>query len=140
METALDGEDHFFGVVSRSPQMWAVTAQLKRLALVEGPLLLQSEPGTDLEHVVAAVHAAGPRAGGPLVIVDCRALPTTVLDAELFGREGALERGQRGTLYLCYVDDLPAEMQHRLEQVLETRVIDVRLLLSSHSDLALDVA
>jgi transcriptional regulator with GAF, ATPase, and Fis domain len=133
-------------------------ARLGRMAASEATVLIQGETGTGKELVARALHEASPRAAGPFVIVDCGALPESLLDAELFGhsrgaftgaagaRAGAFEAADGGTLFLDEIGELPLPLQPKLLRVLEARTIrrlgenevrpvNVRFLSATHQDL-----
>jgi DNA-binding NtrC family response regulator/tetratricopeptide (TPR) repeat protein len=138
-----------------SPAIQAVRATVERLLAhgVEGrrlpPLLIQGETGTGKGHLARAIHRAGPRSAGPLVEINCAAIPETLLEAELFGFErgaftdarqpkaGLFQTAHHGTLFLDEVGLLPEGVQAKLLKVLEDQ--SVRRLGSTRSEPA-DVA
>ena len=113
------------------------------------PLLIQGETGTGKGLLARAIHRAGPRSAGPLVEVNCAAIPETLLEAELFGFErgaftdarqpkaGLFQTAHQGTLFLDEVGLLPEGVQAKLLKVLEDHA--VRRLGSTRSEPA-DVA
>ena len=117
---------------SRNPEARELARILLRLAPTELPLLLEGETGVGKSYVAARVHRAG-RRGRPFVVMDCGAVPATLLPSELFGhragaftdatraRQGWLERAGDGTLVLDRVDSLPMDGQTALLRVLEER-------------------
>jgi len=119
-----------FASANREAARLAVT--LARLAPTDLPVVLEGETGTGKTHLARAMHRRS-RAGRPLVVVDCGALPETLLAAELFGhaagaftdagraRRGWLERAGDGTLLLEGVASLSTEAQAVLLRVLEER-------------------
>ena len=137
--------------------------ELKKLALkaatVNSPVLLLGESGTGKELFAHAIHDASERRLGPLVRINCAAIPRDLLEAELFGYEpgaftgagpkgkpGKFELAQRGTLFLDEISELPAEMQPKLLRVLEDKEVerlggtkvtrcDFRLVAATHQDL-----
>jgi transcriptional regulator with GAF, ATPase, and Fis domain len=148
----------FEQLVGRSVVMRELFARLSRVAKLESTVLLQGETGTGKEVVAEAIHFASPRAKGPFIVVDCAALPETLLEAELFGhvkgaftgattsREGAFQEADGGTLLLDEIGELPADMQPKLLRAVETRTVrrvgesthrkvDVRIMASTHRDL-----
>jgi DNA-binding NtrC family response regulator len=112
--------------------MAALAASLSRLAATSLPLLVEGETGTGKSFLAGRIHRSS-RKGTPLVVVDCGALPASLLAAELFGhgagaftdataaRRGMLERVGCGTLVLDRIDALPSESQAVLLRVLEER-------------------
>ena len=142
-------------LLGESPAIRAVRATVERLLAhgVEGrrlpPLLIQGETGTGKGLLARAIHRAGPRSAGPLVEVNCAAIPETLLEAELFGFErgaftdarqpkaGLFQTAHQGTLFLDEVGLLPEGVQAKLLKVLEDHA--VRRLGSTRSEPA-DVA
>lgn len=127
------------------------------------PVLLLGETGVGKEVLAKALHQASPRRDGPLVTVNCGAIPEALIDSELFGHErgaftgavsakrGRFERAHRGTLFLDELGELPPSAQVRLLRVLqerqiervgatETTPIDVRIVAATHRDLPAMVA
>ncbi|GAB4373639.1 MAG: hypothetical protein Kow0062_10890 [Acidobacteriota bacterium] len=109
-------------------------AQLDRLAETPIPVLIVGETGTGKELLARRFHDHSPRAAGPFVAVNCAALPSELIEAELFGihkgvatgvdaREGRLLQAAGGTLLLDEVGDLPLELQPKLLRVLEEGVV-----------------
>jgi two-component system NtrC family response regulator len=120
--------------------------------------LLRGESGTGKELIAKAIHFASPRSRGPLVKVNCAALPETLLESELFGhekgaftgavtsRQGRFELANGGTLFLDEIGDLPLHLQAKLLRVLQEREyekvgsshpvkVNVRILAASHRPL-----
>lgn len=141
-----------------SPVPHEVTA-LKLMAR-QIPLLVQGETGTGKDHLVRRLHRASRRADGPLVAVNCGALPTELLEAELFGyvsgaftggnkqgRPGYVRAAHGGILFLDEIGELPLAAQTRLLRVLQEKTVtplgshvpepvDFQLIAASHRDLA----
>ncbi len=159
----LHDADDFHGLVGQSSAIRALTARLAALAGADTTVLVQGETGTGKERVAEALHLAGRRAPKPLVVVDCGAMPATMIESELFGHErgaftgavasvpGAFERAHGGTLFLDEIGELPLELQPKLLRVLESRVVrrlggaktipvDVRVVSATNRDLMLEVA
>ncbi|MFT3718399.1 nitric oxide reductase transcriptional regulator NorR [Pseudorhodoferax sp.] len=140
-------------------------ALLREIALV-GPsaltVLVSGETGTGKELVTQALHAASPRAGRPLVSLNCAALPDALVESELFGhvrgafsgavaeRQGKFELADGGTLFLDEVGELPLAVQAKLLRVLQNgqlqrlgsdreHRVDVRLIAATNRDLAAEV-
>ena len=150
--------DSFGPLVGRSVVMRELFARIARVAPSDATRLVQGETGTGKEVVARAIHEASPRGRGPLVTVDCAALPENLLESELFGhakgaftgaqsaRVGAIESAEGGTVFLDEIGELSPAMQPKLLRVLESRSvrrlgetayrkIDVRFVSATHRDL-----
>lgn len=150
--------DRFGQLVGRSAAMRELFAMLARVAGSDAAVLIRGETGTGKELVARSLHEASSRVNGPYVVVDCAALPETLLDAELFGhsrgaftgavqaRAGAIESADGGTVFLDEIGELPIGMQPKLLRVLEARTVrrigetqhrpvDVRFVSATHRDL-----
>jgi len=138
---------------------------MERVALVtrsDVPVLLLGETGSGKEVIARAIHERSPRARGPFLRVNCGAIPSELIDAELFGHEkgsftgatatrrGWFERANEGTLFLDEIGELPLAAQVRLLRVLQdgsfervggehTLKVDVRIVAATHRDLAVMV-
>src|SRR5688572_3832666 len=146
------------GMVGESPAMAAVKAKIAQVAVTESTVLILGETGTGKELVATAIHEQGPRKSGPLVKVNCAALPRELVESELFGhekgaftgaaqqRQGRFELADGGTLFLDEVGELPPEAQAKLLRVLQEREfervggtktlrVDVRLIAATNRDL-----
>jgi DNA-binding NtrC family response regulator len=122
---------------------------IAKVAPTESPVLIRGESGTGKELLARALHAGSRRRLAPLICVNCAAIPSHLIDAELFGhadssdspRRGLLEAAASGTLFLDEIGELPLETQARLLQVLESSgqgglpVFDVRLIAATQRDL-----
>ena len=149
----------FRDLVTGDPGMRRLIGTLPTIARADSSVLLQGETGTGKSLLVRAVHDLGPRRRGPLVTVNCAALPESLLEAELFGvkagaytgadrdRPGRLEAADGGTLFLDEIGDIPLAVQVKLLRVLQERVYerlgdvrprtcDVRFIAATHRDLA----
>jgi transcriptional regulator with GAF, ATPase, and Fis domain len=127
--------DQFGPLLGQSAVMRELFARLDRIARTDSTVLIQGETGTGKELVAQAIHEASPRAKQPFVIVDCAALPETLLEAELFGhakgaftgavsaRAGAIEAAEGGTVFIDEVGELPLLLQPKLLRVLESRTV-----------------
>src|SRR2546422_3415350 len=152
------------GLIGNSPGLVAVRSQVEQLLRRQGasgrlpPVLILGETGTGKGLLARAIHEAGPRAGGPLVAVNCAAIPETLLEAELFGFErgaftdarqakaGLFQAAHRGTIFLDEIGLLPEALQAKLLKVLEDRAVrrlgstrleavDVWILTATNDDL-----
>jgi two-component system response regulator AtoC len=135
-----------------------VAALLPRVAASDATVLVRGESGTGKELVARAIHQASPRLDGPFVSVNCAALPSSLLESELFGfergaftgaharRKGLIEAAEGGTLFLDEIGDMSLEAQSRLLRVLQEREItriggrdsvkvDIRVISATHRDL-----
>jgi DNA-binding NtrC family response regulator len=144
--------------VLEDPQSRELLQRIRRIASADAPVLLLGEGGTGKDWIARALHAAGARAQGPFVAVNCGAYPTESLEAELFGHgkgalpgafvdnAGWLQAGHGGTVFLDEVDRLPHHLQARLLQLLQARQLvrvgagrllpaDVRLVTATACDL-----
>jgi len=149
-------------LVGRHPRIVSVIEMVRRAARSKATLLVQGESGTGKELIALLAHQASPRRGGPLVKVNCAALPATLLESELFGhergafsgaiarREGRFELAHGGTLLLDEISELPLPLQAKLLRAIEeeefervggteTLHVDVRLVCTTNRDLARDV-
>ena len=159
----LAADDRFGELVGASAVMRALFARLARVAASDTTVLISGETGTGKELAAAAIRDASRRKDGPLVVLDCGALPQNLIESELFGHErgaftgadrartGAFERANGGTIFLDEVGELPLSLQPALLGVLERREsrrvggaapvsIDVRVITATNRDLASEVA
>jgi two-component system, NtrC family, response regulator AtoC len=148
----------FGAIVGRSAALQAVLARVEQVASTHATILLRGETGTGKEMVARAVHLNSDRGEKPFVAVNCAALPTELLESELFGhergaftgaisqRKGRFELADGGTLFLDEVGDLPMEVQVKLLRVVQEREferlggtssikVDVRLISATNRDL-----
>jgi len=135
-----------------------VMRMVEQVAPLDSPVLLLGETGTGKELIANAVHRSSPRKEGPLIKVNCGAIPETLLDSELFGHEkgaftgaisqsrGRFERADKGTIFLDEIGELPPQAQVRLLHVLQRKEIervggarsipvDIRIISATHRDL-----
>ncbi|MDP3294990.1 MAG: sigma 54-interacting transcriptional regulator [Nevskia sp.] len=146
------------GLVGRAESFNSALSALQRAAPSQIPVLLQGESGTGKELFARALHAASPRARGPLVVVDCTGLSETLFESELFGHErgaftgamhrkiGLAETAHGGTLFLDEIGDVPLPMQVKLLRLIESGTFrrvggvetlhaDFRLVAATHKPL-----
>lgn len=157
-ESASAGETNLHGIVAVSAGMRAVIDTIAAVAGSDATVLVRGETGTGKEMLTGTLHRLSGRHDGPLVAVNCAALPEGLVESELFGHEpgaftgatgrhiGRFERANGGTLFIDEVGDLPAAVQVKLLRVLqegaierlggrEAIAVDVRLVAATHRDL-----
>jgi DNA-binding NtrC family response regulator len=129
----LQGRFKFQNIISKNPHMHAIFELISNLAHTTTTVLIEGETGTGKEQVARAIHHASQLRDGPLVAVNCAALPENLLESELFGHEkgsftsavgqrrGRFELANGGTIFLDEVGDVPAAMQAKLLRVLQER-------------------
>jgi formate hydrogenlyase transcriptional activator len=150
-------------IVGRSQAMKAILAQIEQVARTDSTVLIEGETGTGKELLARAVHRLSDRKNRSLVTVNCAALPPTLIESELFGREkgaytgaltrmtGRFEMADGATLFLDEIGDLPLDVQAKLLRVLEQGrferlgstkplQVNVRIIAATNRDLARDVA
>ena len=123
-------------VGGRGPAIRQALALAEQVAPTNATVLLTGETGTGKERFATLLHEASPRRGRPMVRVNCSAIPTALIESELFGRErgaftgavarqiGRFEIANGSTLFLDEVSDLPAEVQVKLLRVLQERTLE----------------
>jgi DNA-binding NtrC family response regulator len=132
-------------LIGAAPEFRSALAVAAKSARNRLPILIIGDPGTGKETVARAIHAASLRAKGPLLSLDCKAVPANIIDSELFGHEkgafpgafapktGKLVQSDAGTLILDEIAELPAETQERLDRMLATGEVRPVGLNGSHS-------
>lgn len=148
----------FSNIIGKSKQMQDIFQLIRRVAHTNSTVLIQGESGTGKELVAKAIHYNSPRKERPLVVVNCSAIPETLLEGELFGhvkgsftgaittRKGLFEEAHRGSIFLDEVAEVPPSIQVKLLRVLQEREIrrvggseniqiDVRLIAATNKDL-----
>jgi two-component system, NtrC family, response regulator AtoC len=139
------GYENFLG---KSKAMQRVFSMIDRIKNIDSSVLITGESGTGKELVARSIHNTGKRKNGPLQIVNCAAIPETLLESELFGYEkgaftGATQRKEGkwvaangGTLFLDEISEMPLALQAKLLRVLQEREITP---LGSNTKISLDV-
>src|SRR5512132_1086373 len=145
-------------LVWKSEAMRRVMAQIDRVAATESRVCILGETGTGKELVARAVHERSPRRDRPFVTLNCAAVPTELIESELFGHEkgsftgaaarhlGKFEQAHGGTLFLDEIGDMPATMQAKLLRLLQEGeleriggerpvVVNTRVIVATHRDL-----
>ncbi len=156
------GEQALQRLVGHSPAIRMVKERVAKVARSMAPVLVTGESGTGKELVARALHANSHRFAGPLVAVNCSAIPENLLEAEFFGvrkgaftgasqdRDGFFQAARGGSLFLDEIGDLPLAMQSKLLRAVQERSVravgatleesvDVRIISATHRDLAADV-
>src|SRR5207249_6560480 len=121
--------------IFQSPAMKAVVHTVERVAPSDVSILITGESGTGKEVIADLIHALSPRAKGPLVKVNCAALPRELIESELFGsvkgaftgahtdREGLFRQAEGGTLFLDEISEMPIDTQSKLLRVLQDQEV-----------------
>jgi transcriptional regulator with GAF, ATPase, and Fis domain len=145
-------------LIGSSAKFQALLSQVARVALVDSAVLIQGETGTGKELIARAIHEASPRRHNRFVAVNCAAIPSALLESELFGHErgaftgactqtkGRFQVADGGTLFLDEIGDLPLELQPKLLRALQEREferlgasqtirVDVRIIAATNQDL-----
>jgi two-component system response regulator PilR (NtrC family) len=146
-------------LLGSSAAMEQLREMIARVARSQAPVHICGESGTGKELVARMIHESGPRRGGPFVAVNCGAIPTELMESELFGhkrgsftgavadKRGLVQSAEGGTLFLDEVADLPLHMQVKLLRVVQEKTVrpvgeareetvDVRILSATHKTLA----
>jgi formate hydrogenlyase transcriptional activator len=163
LEDEIRGEYDFEEIVGESPLWKRALYSVETVAPTDSTVLIRGESGTGKELIARAIHSLSHRRGRTFVKVNCAAIPTGLLESELFGHErgaftgaiaqkiGRFELAGQGTLFLDEIGDIPLELQPKLLRVLQEREferlggnrtirVDVRLVTATNRDLNLMVA
>jgi Nif-specific regulatory protein len=158
LKNALDSKGSAYGILGDSAALGHALRQAHRVADTSASVLLTGESGTGKEKFARMLHLASSRKDGPFVALNCAAIPTDLLESELFGHEkgsftgasqakkGRIEMATGGTLFLDEIGDLDLDLQSKLLRVLEEQVIqhvggvrdvpvDVRVVAATHKNL-----
>src|SRR5262249_49344420 len=149
---------NFDEIVGQSPSLLESLEKVERVAKTDASVLITGETGTGKELFARAIHSASTRRDKPLIKLNCAALPSSLVEAELFGHEkgafsgainrriGRFELAQGGTIFLDEIGEVPMEVQVKLLRVLQEREfervggsepikIDVRIIAATNRDL-----
>ncbi len=161
LSSPLDGDTNIFGprLLGASQAMQDLREMIARVARSQAPVHISGESGTGKELVAKLIHESGPRSDGPFVAVNCGAIPTELMESELFGhkrgsfsgavsdKKGLIQSAEGGTLFLDEIADLPLHMQVKLLRVIQEKAVrpvgeqlevgvDVRVLSATHMNLS----
>lgn len=126
-----DRDDHLLGLVGQSPPMQALRSQIVMYAAIPFPVLIEGESGSGKELVASALQKLGSKPDSPFKVLNCAAIPPTLIEPTLFGyskgaftgattaQSGYFEEATDGTLFLDEIGELPLELQTKLLRVLE---------------------
>jgi formate hydrogenlyase transcriptional activator len=163
LEDEIRTEHNFEELIGASPLFKRILKQVETVAPTDSTVLIRGETGTGKELIARAIHSLSERNERTLVKINCAAIPTGLLESELFGHEkgaftgaiaqrvGRFELANKGTLLLDEVGDIPFELQPKLLRVLQeqeferlgsarTQKVDVRLIAATNADLEQMVA
>ncbi|SEU29926.1 regulatory protein, Fis family [Stigmatella erecta] len=156
-------EGKLCGMVGQSAKMRQIFGLIQRIAPMNVSVIIQGETGTGKELVARAIHELSERRKGPMVVLDCGAIPPNLIESELFGHEkgaftgavnsrpGAFERAQGGTIFLDELGELRLDLQPKLLRALENREVrrvggndvigvDCRVIAATNRDLLKEIA
>jgi formate hydrogenlyase transcriptional activator len=163
LEEEIRTELNFEEIIGESPALKRALAQVKTVATSDATVLILGETGTGKELIARAIHKMSHRKTNTFIKLNCAAIPTGLLESELFGHEkgaftgaisqkvGRMELADKGTMFLDEVGDIPIELQPKLLRVLQdqeferlgsskTLKVDVRLIAATNRDLGKLVA
>jgi two-component system NtrC family response regulator len=158
LKEALKGKFSFEGLITQSRKMEEVLSLVARVAPSPSTVLIRGESGTGKGLIARIIHFHSPRSAGPLVTLNCAAIPENLLESELFGHEkgaftgalfqhrGKFEQARGGTLFLDEIGDLSAALQAKLLRVIQEKTFervggsktlqaDVRVISATHQNL-----
>ena len=158
LREVVESSQHLDGMIGDSPVIRRVYELIERVAITDASVLIHGETGTGKELVARALHDRSPRKSAPFVAMNCAALPTTLLESELFGhargaftdarqaRTGLFVLANGGTLFLDEIGEMPLEVQAKLLRALQERKVrpvggdaevpfDARLISATSQDL-----
>ena len=159
LEDQLEETYGFENIVGVSGKMNSIFTLMHKFAATDGTVLVSGESGTGKELIIRAIHQASKRKSGPFVVVNCGAIPSTLIESEFFGHEagsftdarelriGKFEVADGGTLFLDEIGELTLESQVKLLRVIEEGtfsrvggnkpiVVDVRVMAATNRDLS----
>jgi len=163
LQEEIKSAHNFDEIIGHSPVIKTLLTQVQRVAMTDVSVLIQGESGTGKELIARAIHSASPRKNNPLIKVNCAALPSGLVESELFGHEkgaftgaiakriGRFELANGGTLFLDEIGEIPLEVQVKLLRVLQEREfervggqtpikVDVRIIAATNRNLLHEVS
>jgi DNA-binding NtrC family response regulator len=163
LRAVVDAARPIDGLIGDSPAIRQVSAVVRQVAAGDATALITGESGTGKELVARAIHAMSPRHSAPFVAINCAAMPTALLESELFGhvkgaftdarqaRQGLLIQAGTGTVFLDEIGEMPLDMQAKLLRVLQERTVrpvggdrespfHARFVVATNRDLEADIA
>ena len=155
---AMPSDEHIGNMIGESPSLWKIVKDMQIVAPTDATVLIQGETGTGKELVARGIHELSGRSKRPFVMVNCAAIPDTLLESELFGHEkgaftgafaqkiGRFELAHQGTLFLDEIGEIPLELQPKLLRALQeqeferlggnrTTHVDVRIIAATNRNL-----
>ena len=163
LRKVLSVREEYGNLIGKSSKIAGLYAFIEMLAPTPATVLIQGESGVGKELIARAIHQRSPRAAGPLISLNCGAIPEALLESELFGfergaftgadsaRQGKVEMAHRGTLFLDEVGEMNAKAQIELLRVLESKelrrlggakliTVDIRVIAATNKMLSEEVA
>ena len=151
-------DEHIGNMIGESPSLWKIVKDMQIVAPTDATVLIEGETGTGKELVARGIHELSGRSKRPFVMVNCAAIPDTLLESELFGHEkgaftgafaqkiGRFELAHQGTLFLDEIGEIPLELQPKLLRALQeqeferlggnrTTHVDVRIIAATNRNL-----
>ena len=129
-------KDDFFGIIGRTQNMNNLYSQIEKVARSNSTVLILGESGTGKELIAKSIHSLSERNNGPMVNINCGAIPSEILESELFGHQkgaftgavsnriGKFEASNKGSILLDEIGDMPLLLQVKLLRVLQTKTIE----------------
>ncbi|MDH3825797.1 MAG: sigma 54-interacting transcriptional regulator [Desulfobacterales bacterium] len=162
LEQRIESMSEFSGIIGKDPKMQTIYKLIEDIAHSDTTVLIQGETGTGKEVVARALYKKSLRKDNPLVVINCSAYPSTLLESELFGHEkgaftgairkkmGRFEQADGGTVFLDEIGEIPLPAQIKLLRVLQTQkferlggeqtvAVNVRILAATNKDLLQEV-
>jgi two-component system response regulator AtoC len=163
LSAAVKQQQSYAGIIGKSQPMLQVFQLIEKVKDIPSNILITGESGTGKELVARAIHYQGNRSQAPFSVVNCAAIPESLLESELFGYEkgaftgayqrksGLFERSHGGTVFLDEIGEMPLSLQAKLLRVLQERVVtplggfevkevDIRIIAATNRNLQEEVA